>query len=206
MHLIWPFLKQLRHAFIKIKRTKDRIPATPSPIYFNYLIFMIFLFSLEPRQCLADPYHQISKAYKMHKIYSYRGYDHKLIHFRVPVSGSATKGAYSIIEQDLPEGFKGPGKHRHKAIEQTIKVVRGTVIAQIGAQEMQLNAGEYVHVPPNTYHDFYPSNGGACIQSIQSPAGLEDMFLEWANIDKNLAKDEYSLKVKCISDKYDNGQ
>ena len=136
---------------------------------------------------------------------SYRGYDHTLVHFKIPVDGSATNGAYSIIEQELPVGFKGPGKHKHKTMEQTIRVMRGTVVAKVGEQTLYLNTGEYLHVPIDTYHDFYPLEGSACIQSVQSPAGLENMFLEWSQINKELPTEEYALKIKQISDQYDNG-
>lgn len=97
-------------------------------------------------------------------------------HAYIRVAGTDTNGAYSIIEDNLAQGFYlPPHLHRHHA--ETFIVIAGEVEYTIGEQTIKGTPGTVLHVPPGTTHSaraIVPSKQ----MMIYAPAGFEELLRE----------------------------
>lgn len=100
---------------------------------------------------------------------------------RILVSGDQTGGAYSIMEwiaapfsEAAQDWF---GAHIHGTYEETFLVLDGALTFLLEDQVLDLEAGDFVAVPPNTRHG-YVNRSGASTKLLVTfrPAGMEELF------------------------------
>ena len=100
----------------------------------------------------------------------------------VLLEGSATNGAFSIIEGQLSPGIPGPPPHiHHDGLAEIWYVLDGDIEFLVGDRSIRSTRGGFAFIPPETIHTF--SNVGttpARWLGIFSPANGLDMVEELA--------------------------
>ncbi len=104
---------------------------------------------------------------------------------RILISARETDGRYSLMEyrvaarptgvgQDLPNF----GAHRHNDIEETFLVRRGRLRFLLGQDVFDLQAGDFVRVPPGLRHG-YANLSGENVELLVGfhPGGFEELFV-----------------------------
>lgn len=89
-----------------------------------------------------------------------------------------TGGAFCLFVDEPPVGWSLPA-HRHRNEAETIHIVAGDFVVEIGGEPSRLCAGETVHIPKGAIHS--SANVGARPGQrvvIFSPAGMERFFQE----------------------------
>jgi mannose-6-phosphate isomerase-like protein (cupin superfamily) len=74
----------------------------------------------------------------------------------IKISGSASRGAYSLIEYQHAAGAAGPPAHLHRQHEESFYVLEGELTLAVGPDTMTLRAGQSAVVPRGVVHR--PSN------------------------------------------------
>jgi mannose-6-phosphate isomerase-like protein (cupin superfamily) len=104
---------------------------------------------------------------------------------RTPLLLKATaeqaRGAYALMEVNMPPGVPGPAPHVHLTHEEAMYVVEGELVIQLEDRQIPAPAGSFVLVPRGTAHTLW--NAGALpakLLAICSPPGLERFFEELA--------------------------
>jgi quercetin dioxygenase-like cupin family protein len=90
---------------------------------------------------------------------------------------SANTGSYEVFLQEGPEGA-GPPPHFHPW-DESYYVLDGEVDVLLGERMITLRAGEFVHVPRGTVHNFRMRTASARFLSISSGAGAAEFFREF---------------------------
>ncbi|HZG35433.1 MAG TPA: cupin domain-containing protein [Gaiellaceae bacterium] len=88
--------------------------------------------------------------------------------------GDATGGALALLTLRMPPGAGAP-PHRHHRETETLLVREGELTVAIGGEERMLGPGEAAFLPQGSLHGFR-SDGGAVVDVIAVPAGLERFF------------------------------
>ena len=99
----------------------------------------------------------------------------------VKVRDSDTAGAYSVHDNTIPAGAKGPRPHLHRGHEEAFYVLEGELTVRVGPRNIVAPAGSFVVVPRGVAHR--PSNPGAQpakVLLVFSPAGMDRFFEEAA--------------------------
>lgn len=97
---------------------------------------------------------------------------------RFLATGSDTGGLLAQWEVVVPPGG-GPRPHVHTREVETVLVLEGRVVLDIGGQKIVAGMGDYVVLPIGVPHAFRnESNEQAVLMFTVSPAGLEQFFLE----------------------------
>ena len=108
-------------------------------------------------------------------------------HGRIIVSGDDTDGAYSLLEWTIgagtkldPDGTRDYGMHLHGECEETFLIKSGSLEFVIGGEIIQMTAGDFVRVPPNTTHG-YQNVSGRPVEMLVGfyPAGFESLFVKY---------------------------
>jgi len=92
------------------------------------------------------------------------------------VTGEESGGGYFTMLADIPPG-SGPPPHIHHREEEQFYVLEGEVTFRIGHKTVSASAGDFVHIPRETIHNF--NNTGktrARMLITYSPAGIEKLF------------------------------
>lgn len=103
---------------------------------------------------------------------------------RILVSGRDTGGRYSLMEWVVAASDDGPalsyGAHRHREIEETFFVRRGTLEFLLDDTVTTLRAGDFVRVPAGARHG-YANTSGEEVELLVSfhPGGFEELFLKY---------------------------
>jgi quercetin dioxygenase-like cupin family protein len=96
---------------------------------------------------------------------------------QIRVLAPATKtGSYEIFLQSGPEGA-GPPPHAH-GWDEAYFVLEGKLEVLLGDRMVTVSAGELVHVPRGTFHNFRVATASAKFISINSGAGAAEMFAD----------------------------
>jgi quercetin dioxygenase-like cupin family protein len=90
------------------------------------------------------------------------------------VDGAATDGALTLLRLYLPAGAAA-GAHRHTRESETVVVREGELWVVLEGQRHELEPGDAIHLPQRSLHSF-GSDGGAVVDIVAVPAGLEDFF------------------------------
>lgn len=88
-----------------------------------------------------------------------------------------TKGAFSLIKFKLRKGYEPP-LHIHTREEESIIILDGEILYQIGDQRFHAKAGDYIHLPRLIPHTFKLGSDTATLLLTITPGGLERMFIE----------------------------
>ncbi len=106
-------------------------------------------------------------------------------HGRILVFGRETEGRYGLMELTLAPRLAHVGDaplklgpHRHDHIEETFLVQSGRLRFLLGEAVFDLNAGDFVRVPPGVRHGL-ANAGDAPVRLLVSfvPGGFEELFL-----------------------------
>lgn len=95
------------------------------------------------------------------------------------ISGTQTRGAFSIVEHTLAPRALGAPMHRHTNEDECSFVIEGRVGAKLGDEVAEAGPGDYIYKPRGQWHTFW--NAGdepARFLEIITPAGFEDYFAE----------------------------
>lgn len=91
--------------------------------------------------------------------------------------GPDTGGAWSLMEEEIPEGH-GPPRHRHDW-DEAYYVLSGTLNFVIEGEEVRLDAGDFTYLPRNTVHAFKGASATpARVLIFAAPAHASDFFKE----------------------------
>jgi quercetin dioxygenase-like cupin family protein len=97
--------------------------------------------------------------------------------YTITVPGESTDGRFCVIDMHIPPGG-GPPPHRHD-FEETFILLEGEIEASFRGTKLTVRAGETVHIPSNSPHQFHnASTKPVRLLCICSPAGQEKFFME----------------------------
>src|SRR5574340_993570 len=96
----------------------------------------------------------------------------------VKATGQTTRGAYDLIEQELPPGFSPP-PHIHHAEDEAFYILEGSFTFYVDGEPRSVSAGGYIFLPRDVPHWFrVESETPARLLQFNFPAGLEAFFRE----------------------------
>ena len=96
--------------------------------------------------------------------------------FRLLVDGEASDGRLALYQGRLPVG--GPPLHVHD-FDEVLLVMDGRVIVQLGDEQSELGAGDFVWLAAGHPHTFAnPGPGTVEALGLGIPSGIEDLFAE----------------------------
>ena len=111
-----------------------------------------------------------------------------------------TKGAWSLMEEDIPLGM-GPSPHRHDW-DEAYYVTEGVVNFEIDGKQVRLERGDFAYFPRNTVHAFKgasPAPGSS--RSIFAAPGHSSEFFEEVNREVLKLPDDLT-KVPAIGERH----
>lgn len=97
---------------------------------------------------------------------------------RILVTGAASGGAFTVFEEDVPEGF-GPPLHVHRAETEFFRVLEGRVRFHCEGREFEAGPGDTVLIPAGARHAFKGLGPGpARTLVVLTPGGFDRFFVE----------------------------
>ena len=94
----------------------------------------------------------------------------------VLASGDQTGGAYSLIEQLMPNHV-GPPPHIHQRQIEGFYILEGSMKIQIGTETVDGTAGTFVSVPRGAPHCFIVTSETARVLNLYVPAALDTQVM-----------------------------
>jgi quercetin dioxygenase-like cupin family protein len=95
---------------------------------------------------------------------------------RVVLSGEATGGSYSIVEERARLGAMTP-RHRHGREAETFMVLDGALEGWCEGVTTLVEAGTMIHLPAGLEHAFRIASETARFYTLITPAGFEEFFV-----------------------------
>ena len=97
--------------------------------------------------------------------------------FTYLVTAAESGGSYFTLIVDVgPEA--GPPPHIHHLEEEQFYVLEGQLTYSIGNQTLQVNTGDFIHIPRGTVHSFKNGSKPSRLLATFAPAGIEGFFRE----------------------------
>jgi quercetin dioxygenase-like cupin family protein len=97
--------------------------------------------------------------------------------FTYLVTGTESGGSYFTLIVDVgPE--QGPPPHIHHLEEEQFFVLEGQLTYSVGDQTLQVNTGDFIHIPRGTVHSFKNGTKPSRLLATFAPAGIEGFFRE----------------------------
>ena len=90
------------------------------------------------------------------------------------LDAAATGGSLALMTLRMPPGTGAP-PHRHTKETETLLVREGELWVELGGEERVIGPGAAVFLPRGSLHQFR-SDGGALVDVVAVPAGLEEFF------------------------------
>lgn len=109
----------------------------------------------------------------------------------------------AVLTQDLPPGTR-INPHRHDRTEEVLFVHAGSGILTIGDQQLEVQEGDTIRVPPGTRHGIENPDGNLRIVAVVSPPGLDQAFREMFWQPGESAKELTPEQISEIGDRYDS--
>jgi quercetin dioxygenase-like cupin family protein len=94
----------------------------------------------------------------------------------VLADGRETGGAYSVIEQLMPQGSGPPVPHIHP-IDEWFYVIEGELTVKLGGQTIAGRGGDFLWIPRGTVHLFTVTSQLCRVLNGYTPAGVEQVFI-----------------------------
>ena len=91
----------------------------------------------------------------------------------VLLSGQATLGQFTLLEQLMPEG-NGPPPHVQERFAEGFYVLDGAIDFIVDGDTVQVSAGAALWVPPGTPHAFTVTSETARVLNFYAPGGFDD--------------------------------
>ena len=122
-------------------------------------------------------------------------------HTFVKVSAVDTRGAYTLMEDNLKPDF-ALGLHRHDHHAETFYFLEGEVDFYVDGDWINGTAGVTIHVPPGVPHACKVAGSKpARMLMIYQPSGFDGFLAEMAQMDAQDFADE--AKMTALNEKYD---
>jgi quercetin dioxygenase-like cupin family protein len=86
-----------------------------------------------------------------------------------------TGGAFLLFEDLMTRGKMTP-RHRHPDVDETLYVVEGEILVQIGDAERTVGAGGVTLAPRGTAHAFMVTSEVARVLTLQSPGSAQEFY------------------------------
>jgi mannose-6-phosphate isomerase-like protein (cupin superfamily) len=99
----------------------------------------------------------------------------------IKATGEDTAGTLYLGEVEIPPGFQGPPPHVHDKLHDMFLVLEGTLTMRLGDEQLEVEPGTFVCVPPGVVHTFSnPSDAPVRFLNFNTPAGWEGYMRELA--------------------------
>jgi quercetin dioxygenase-like cupin family protein len=98
----------------------------------------------------------------------------------VLADGRETGGAYSVMEQLMPQGSGPPIPHIHP-IDEWFYVIEGELTLKLGGQTVAGRAGDFLWIPRGTVHLFTVTSQLCRALNGYTPAGFEQVIIGLAD-------------------------
>jgi quercetin dioxygenase-like cupin family protein len=95
----------------------------------------------------------------------------------VLAGGDQTRGGFTFLEWEAPEGF-GPPRHIHHQEEEASYLLDGEMTVQCGDREWTAGPAGFVFLPRGIPHAFVVTRGPARGLQITAPSGFERFIAE----------------------------
>lgn len=92
----------------------------------------------------------------------------------IVLDGEATSGELALMRLRMPPGAGAP-PHRHTLESETLVVREGSLAVEVEGERRDVVPGDAVHLRRGVLHSFV-SEGGAVVDVLVVPAGLEEFF------------------------------
>lgn len=92
--------------------------------------------------------------------------------------GSDANGQFTLIHSIAPPADSTP-LHRHMKMDESFYVLSGSYTVTCGDNELEVVAGDFVHLPHGIPHKFVAGPDGGEKLILGSPGGLETFFDDW---------------------------
>jgi quercetin dioxygenase-like cupin family protein len=92
----------------------------------------------------------------------------------IVLDGDATGGELALMTLRMPAGAGAP-PHRHTLESETLVIREGILAVEVEGEQQELGPGAAVHLRRGVLHSFV-SEGGAVVDVLVVPAGLEEFF------------------------------
>jgi mannose-6-phosphate isomerase-like protein (cupin superfamily) len=99
------------------------------------------------------------------------------------LTGTDTKGAYSLFEYVVPPNLGGPPTHVHTREDELFTCVQGKVVVELDGVEHVLGPGDSLLMPRAVPHMFHnPFDQETRVVAVVSPPGLENYYRELSEL------------------------
>jgi quercetin dioxygenase-like cupin family protein len=103
----------------------------------------------------------------------------------IVLDGVATGGELALMTLRMPPGAGTP-LHRHTLETETLVVRDGVLAVEVEGERRELGPGAAVHLRRGVLHTFV-SEGGAVVDVLVIPAGLEEFFRSICTLEPDAA-------------------
>ena len=119
-------------------------------------------------------------------------------HLELKLTGEQSGSEWSVVENRVRAGDEPP-IHLHTREDETIYVLEGAIIAFVGDQQFEVEAGSYAALPNNVPHGFLVRGEEARLLMTLHPAGAEYVFVPRDESDADSAKFGITLYERAVA-------
>ncbi|HKK10272.1 MAG TPA: cupin domain-containing protein [Bacteroidales bacterium] len=105
------------------------------------------------------------------------------IHFGLSYheTSETTNGRFFLATSEISENDRGTPWHIHSREDEWILIFSGALKVFVSEEEYLIKSGDYIKIPKGSWHKWSPAkNSSSHAMFLFSPAGIENMFREWA--------------------------
>ena len=129
------------------------------------------------------------------------GYDWSSDFTVVKVSSGDTGGHYTLMEDNLKQGF-ALGLHMHRHHAETFYILEGPIDFHLDGTWVSAEAGTTIHVPPGVPHACrLPEGNRGKMLMIYQPSGFDQYLAELATFTDEDFQD--AARMAALDEKYD---
>jgi quercetin dioxygenase-like cupin family protein len=96
-------------------------------------------------------------------------------HVAAVVNGEQSQGAYALVKYTLS---RGPAPHVHEHEDESIYVISGEILLQIGSKKYELTDGDFAFMPRRVPHAFDVVSETFSGLSVSAPGGVFDRIVD----------------------------
>jgi quercetin dioxygenase-like cupin family protein len=121
------------------------------------------------------------------------------------IVGEQSNGALALVEIKAPSAAPYTSPHMHTREDEAWYVIDGELTFEVGGRKATAGPGTFVWAPRNIPHRYRVSKAPARWLLMLSPAGMEPLFGEVAELQKRIPKGssaEYETELHKLQPKY----
>jgi quercetin dioxygenase-like cupin family protein len=120
----------------------------------------------------------------------------------IKLTGDDTAGTFALMEFYTPPGA-GSALHTHSHEEETFYIHAGSMLFQLGIDQLEAGVGSVVHIPRGLQHSFQNSGAIPCTALILvTPAGLENYFRELNRLQRTAPDGIDQAAITALNQRY----